>query len=197
MKETRESLSASPMWLITYRDCMTLMLVFFLLFMSFASFEDSDKLKKIKSALNEHFFPLSQPAGKSIQKVEAVTVPKNERLESFRDKKVFLADSAEIFWGDGAMISDNGKKFIAVIADFLKQMPNDIVICEKPAMLSDKNSPSGSERAWSIIEYLCRDKGMNYNRFKVSVAGTTASPLSYKRDGRMLEIVLLERSYAN
>jgi hypothetical protein len=197
MKETQESLSASPMWLITYRDCMTLMLVFFLLFMSFASFDDSDKLKKLKLVLHKQFFPLSQAGSEPIQTSDVAVNPKNGNSVGFRDKKVFLADSAEIFWGDGAIISDNGGKIIAVMADFLKQMPNDIVICERPATASDKNSPSGSERAWSVIEYLCRDKGMNYDRFRISVAGTTASPSSYKQGDRILEIVLLERSYAN
>jgi hypothetical protein len=193
----KQKLSASPMWLITYRDCMTLMLVFFLLFMSFASFDDSDKLRKVKSVLHKQFHTPSQPAEEVIQTVNAVAIPKDKDLESFRDKKVFIADSAEFFWGDGAMISDNGKKFIDVMADFLKQIPNDIVICEKPAASDDKNSPDGSERAWSIIEYLCRDKGISYDRFKISVAGTTACPPSYKQGDRIVEVVLLERSYTH
>jgi hypothetical protein len=196
MKETQESLSASPMWLITYRDCMTLVLVFFLWFMSFTPFNDLDKLNGLKSVLNKQFFSSSRSVSVPIQTDNIIVSTKDENPSGFRDKKVFLANSAEIFWGDGTMISDNGKKVIAVMADFLKQMPNDIVICERPATVSDKNYRSGSERAWSIIEYLCRDKGMNYDRFKISVAGTTASPSSYKRDDRIVEIVLLERSYA-
>jgi hypothetical protein len=205
MKETQESLSASPMWLITYRDCMTLMLVFFLLFMSFTPFNDSDKLQKLQSVFNKQFFPLSQSASEAssgnlagrIQTSDITAGSQSGNSSGFRDKKVFLVDSAEIFWGDGVMISDNGKKIITIMADFLKQMPNDIIICERPAAVSDKNFHSGTERAWSIIECLCRDKGMNYDRFKISVAGTTALPSSYKQGDRIVEIVLLERSYVN
>jgi hypothetical protein len=176
---------------------MTLMLVFFLWFMSFTPVNDLDKLQGLKSVLNKQFFQPSRSAGETVQANNIATGLTDAKIENFRDKKVFLTDSAEIFWGDGAMISDNGKKIITVMADFLKQIPNDIVICEKPAAAGDKNFRSGTERAWSIIEYLCRDKGMNYERFKISAAGTSASPSSYKQDDRIVEIVLLERSYTN
>jgi flagellar motor protein MotB len=122
---------------------------------------------------------------------------KEENYENFRDKKVFVADSAGIFWGNSMMLSKNGERVMAILADFIKQVPNNIIISERPVQNNDKNFNIGQERAWSVIDYLCKKYGISYDRFMISSSGTIDNISSDRENGRMVEIVLLERSFAN
>jgi flagellar motor protein MotB len=122
---------------------------------------------------------------------------KEENSKNFQDKKLFIADSAGIFWGNGVVLSEKGRRVMSILADFIKQMPNNIVICERPVQYNDKELNIGQERAWSIVDYLCKEHSISYDRFMISSFGTTDNISSANKNDRIVEIVLLERSFAN
>lgn len=210
----------SPVWMLTFGDCMTLLLTFFVLLMSFSSFGDAGDLKKLTKVFNERFPSLGtaskepkdafliQPVIHEEQQIDkgsekptleqgAKDSLKEETSENFHDKKVFIADSARIFWGDGVVLSENGRRVMSILADFIKQVPNNVIISERQVQDNDKNFNIGQERAWSVIDYLCKKYGISYDRFMISSGGTIDNISSDKENGRIVEIVLLERSFTN
>lgn len=219
-KYREEPAPGAPEWMLTFSDCMTLLLTFFVLLMSFSSFDDLDVFKKLKIIFKGEFPMLSTEAktprdafldAPSIHSQEQLKKGserptmergrkdnlKKETFDNFHDRKVFIADSAQIFLGGGMMLSLNGKKYMSAMADFLKQMPNNVIVCEKSVKKTDADFAAGAERAWSIIDYLCKNEGMDYGKFLVSYQGTTSDISHEDNTSRVLEIVLLERGLAN
>ncbi|MDD5135143.1 MAG: flagellar motor protein MotB [Phycisphaerae bacterium] len=209
-----------PEWMLTFSDCMTLLLTFFVLMISFSSFDEVDvfrKLRKIFSGqspsidisvkqtkdalLNPPVIHEEQQIDKGSEKPTLANEEKEglkkETIGNFHDKKVFIADSAGIFWGNGEVLSEKGRAIMSILADFIKRVPNNIVICEKPVQDNGKQLDIGQQRAWSIIDYLCEKHGISYDRFMISSCGTIDNISSGRKNDRMIEIVLLERSFIN
>ena len=132
------------------------------------------------------------------------TVKKNNLMkesapEDFRDQKVFLLASDEIFWGKGTLISASGQKQLAAMAEYFKKMRNRIVITESPLRAKDDPADLGLRRAWAIVDYMSQQQ-MDRALFSISATGTVpggALPPSLSQADRILEIVLLERRIYN
>ena len=164
----------APEWMVTFSDCMTLLLTFFVLLLSFSSFDEEifQKLKVIfadalpaVSHLGEQrkdaFLPTQQ-----IQHTEDISegsekptleTGKQDHLKQeprrdwidFRSRKVFLISSEKIFWGKGTAISLQGREALATIASFLKQIPSRVVISECPANSESQIANRDERRAIS------------------------------------------------
>jgi len=211
----------APEWMVTFSDCMTLLLTFFVLLLSFSSFDEhvfenlevifADALPSASSvtAANKDAL-LSIPQIESRRRIDegsekpTLEGAEKEGLKNETDKvdflsqKVFLVPSEKIFWAKGTAISQQGHQALAAMASFLREIPSRIVISENgPAAAHSKNF--GLPRAWAVVEYLVRRQGLDRNRFSISAA-STLPPDSVKNDqlgvgpARTLEIVLLERS---
>jgi len=218
----------TPEWMVTFSDCMTLLLTFFVLLLSFSSFDENtfQKLKAIfAESLNsasivpksnkDAFLPAAQ--FKYIKELnkgsEKPTLKKgienNLKQETepadFRNHKVFLVPSEKVFWGKGTVISRQGRRILAIMASFLKEVPNRIVISENTWGDKENSNHSGLERAWAVMEYLTATQGIDKKQLSISAASTVAagsldsdeSRRSEAKSKRMLEIVLLERSIYN
>jgi len=146
----------APEWMVTFSDCMTLLLTFFVLLLSFSSF-DEEIFQKLKVIFADALPAVSQPdkqnkdaflATQQIQHTEDISegsekptseTGKQDHLKQesepidFRSRKVFLISSEKIFWGKGTAISLQGREALATIASFLKQIPSRVVISECPA----------------------------------------------------------------
>jgi len=215
----------APEWMVTFSDCMTLLLTFFVLLLSFSSF-DENFLYRLKVIFAREFTSLKVTrtnkeaflATKSVgytQKIEKgsekPTLEKNVEENLIKDtesvdfhkKKVFLTSSDKIFWGRGTVISLQGRKSLSDIASFLKEVPNRIVISENEKRVQKSGKRLGLRRAWAVMEYLTTKQGLDSRRFSIA-AGTLqensqSSQQAYSgvKAERMLEIVLLERSIYN
>ena len=125
--------------------------------------------------------------------------------DDFRNRKVFLVPSERIFWGKGAVISRQGGKILAIMASFLKEAPNRVVISENVWRIDGNSERSSLPRAWAVMEYLTTIQGLDQNQFSISAASTVTQEIvrtdestpSGTQAKRMLEIVLLERSIYN
>ncbi|MFB0524966.1 MAG: flagellar motor protein MotB [Phycisphaerae bacterium] len=146
----------APEWMVTFSDCMTLLLTFFVLLLSFSSF-DEEIFQKLKVIFADALPAVSQPdkqnkdaflATQQIQHTEDISegsekptseTGKQDHLKQesepidFRSRKVFVISSEKIFWGKGTAISLQGREVLATIASFLKQIPSRVVISECPA----------------------------------------------------------------
>jgi len=213
----------APEWMVTFSDCMTLLLTFFVLLLSFSSF-DEDVFQKLKVIFAKEL-PSVSPVIKRAREafVETVqiepgyaldegsekpTLAKNvdDRLKKetesidFRERKVFLFSSKNIFWGNGSIISHQGRKTLSSMAAFLKEVPNRIVISEGRTNQDADSEHSGLIRSWEVLNYFTQKEGLEKGWFSIS-AGGIAGDNSWQQPGkkidRMLEIVLLERSVYN
>jgi len=219
-----EDSAGAPEWMVTFSDCMTLLLTFFVLLLTFSSFDDK-VFRKMETSLaealpsvgmsltkdREAFTEVKQiKYNKEIDKgsekptlegnIEANPKEETEFLE-FQNKKVFVTPSSRIFWGKGILISAEGRRTLSDIAELLKAIPNRIVISENEHD-STGNQDVGLKRTWAITEYLTNKHGLDKKRFGISTRSTIPEKnglgnIGYatnRKDSRRLEIVILERS---
>jgi chemotaxis protein MotB len=219
-----EESPGAPEWLVTFSDCMTLLLTFFVLLLTFSSFDKevfenlqmifADGLPSIGLARmpSKDAFLLRQQIDSSRNVDEGSEKPtleqgkedgqkKQTELLDFRGRKVFLISSEKVFWGRGTTVSRQGHEVLTAVGAFLRHMPGRIVISENG--LDDAGSGHfGLPRAYAVMDYLVTEQKVDQNRFSLS-ASTTLPRDGFKSGEsgigaeRKLEIVLLERSICN
>ncbi|UCG46535.1 MAG: hypothetical protein JSU94_13635 [Phycisphaerales bacterium] len=188
----------APEWMVTFSDCMTLLLTFFVLLLSFSSFDEKVffKAKVIFTGAMHSVNPpevknkdtfLSQRQIEPTEELdtgsEKTTLNKNLKEGSkeetepvdFRSQRVLLISSANIFWGKGAAISSEGRTTLSVLASFLKEasLPGRVVISENGPGGESKVNELGLERAWAVVEYLAR-QGTEKSKLGISMASSVS-----------------------
>ncbi|MFZ2149378.1 MAG: flagellar motor protein MotB [Sedimentisphaerales bacterium] len=187
----------APEWMVTFSDCMTLLLTFFVLLLSFSSF-DEKVFRKLKASFLEALPGVGQSdeanrdAVLPTEQIEATPELvegsekptlikglednlKEDTPTNYRRRKVFTISSERIFWGRGTLISAEGRRIMTKMASFLKEeVPGRVVVSE--------NGPAGEEdveqlclsRAWTVMEYLTTEHNLNKKWFSISAASTLA-----------------------
>jgi len=187
----------APEWMVTFSDCMTLLLTFFVLLLSFSTFD-----QKVFQRLRVIFCRALPTATKSVEKDKdsfltakqiepteefnkgsekpTLVKGKQDNLKEetepvdFRSRKVFLIPSKKVFWGKGAAISSEGCNIMATMASFLKKVPGRIVISENGREDDNGSEELGLERSWAVMDYLTTKQGLDKNHFSISVSSTVA-----------------------
>ena len=216
-----EAEPGAPEWMVTFSDCMTLLLTFFVLMLSFSSFdkktianfksifakrfsfEEKSKIDKDSFLPPEEIKSFDNTINKGSEK-PTLTAGTENNLENesqtpnYHDRKVFLISSDKIFYGNGTVVSIGGSKILAALASFLKETPARIVISENSSDVN-KDERLGMERAWSVIEFMTKKQSLDKTLFSISASGTVEEDEIEENalNKRMLEIVLLERNIYN
>ena len=208
---SEEQSSGAPEWMVTFSDCMTLLLTFFVLMLSFASFEDStfpgigaslaEALPSVGQISSQQKESMRQRQETDIQESASegtetrTPVEKNssnfmseKRPLDFRNLKVFTVPSDEVFWGKRSALSTDGRELLEIFAVFLRYQPSRVVVSE---IAPDAKDDSSMQRSWAVVEYLSSTGGISKELFSISKS-TNAS--EYEDGERMLEITVLERS---
>jgi flagellar motor protein MotB len=209
-KVEEEPQAGAPEWMITFSDCMTLLLTFFVLLLSFAGFSE----KTFRGIGNSFGNALSGVGQK--QKFEEDSMWRNQQVKhrekltkgtevktlieedtgnfmkedrplDFRNLKVFTVPSTIVFWGSGSVITKTGREILDAFVIFLKSTPNRVVISENGP---DAERTLGLSRAWTVLDYMTTKKGLDKNAFSITASSTIRNPSKVQR---MLEITLLER----
>jgi chemotaxis protein MotB len=222
-----EEEQGAPEWMVTFSDCMTLLLTFFVLLLSFSSFDDdrvflhlrviySKALTSITSrARTERDALLYLPPVKYLDELdegsEKTTSEQGSKDGLMKESKMtdlnrgvaFLISSKKVFWAQGSALSPEGRRILDTMTPFLKSSPSRIVISEKGPVNNQANQYFGLPRAWAVMEYLTKEQKLDSYRFSISADGALAQE-SYRssepeRPGteRMVEISLLRRSIYN
>jgi chemotaxis protein MotB len=223
-KSEPEQEAGAPEWMVTFSDCMTLLLTFFVLLLSFSSFDNQDDFRKMNSSFANQF----SFAPKETSEKDSLTAmpPAKQELHwgsekptlsdgsedrfkrqsepsDFLQYKTFLISSNDVFWGRGTAISTYGKKTLTDLALFLKEFPGFFVVVSESGPEDTAALGSvGLDRAWAVFDYLKTEKGISHKQLSISAAGTAVKEyhVNSVRQGntaardRMLEIVLLKRS---
>jgi len=199
-----EESAGAPLWMVTFSDCMNLLLTFFVLLVTFSAFgeEQQERILNFGNAIRTAF---GVPAELSGSRDESSMLPKqqvvakeqpeygsdaptgntspaarsgalNEDLQAadYRNHKVFLVPARKVFLGRGKALSADGRYFLAVMASFLKEVQGDVVISE--------NGPEGQggmelglSRATVVLEYLLSLQDLGRERFSMT-AESVAPP---------------------
>ena len=196
--------AGAPEWMVTFSDCMTLLLTFFVLLLSFSSFDEN-----IFDELNINFFEgrpsVGQQSRKSQEDKDAFLPTRQidasqsvivgsekptlarglednlkEETESvdFHRRKVFLISSKRIFWGKGSVVSSEGRVVMATMASFLKETPARVVISENGPVDDEGSRRFGLLRAWAVVEYLTREQNLDKKWFSIAASSLAGFPRS-------------------
>jgi flagellar motor protein MotB len=184
---------------------MTLLLTFFVLLLSFSSFDDK-VFPRMESAFSEGLSSIGLPRRKQNDALESMPrvlhfeepkegsekpTPEGQYesnpstsldFMSFQDQKVFLVPSDKVFLGRGTRMSGYGRQMLADVGTLLEAVPNRVVITEHA--LENEESPRnvGLVRAWTVTRFLTEQQGLDKRRFSISSAGTT-DPETVRQSG--------------
>jgi len=195
----------APEWMVTFSDCMTLLLTFFVLLLSFSSFDDRVfwNLKVIYSTglatitpitrSNRDAFRQDAESVKPVQELskgsEKPTSEKGTQDALLTEKtlvdmdggKVILIPSEKVFWGKGEMISPGGRSILSLLASLLDKVPNRVVISEHGPPDEPENGHYGLPRAWTVSQHLVEVHKLDRRQFSISAA-STLPPIPARRD---------------
>jgi chemotaxis protein MotB len=215
-KEIEEEIPpGAPDWMVTFSDCMTLLLTFFVLLLSFASFEpetlpmlgksfaealpsvgkskktESDTMKKKESSTMVTRTTMGTETRPPVENVQTDVPLAEKKPLDFRNVKVFTIESDKFFWGNAIAISETGREILKAMAKFLKSRPTRVVISEH----GPQPDQLGLERTWAVMQYLVQQEGIS--EAKISISNRSMLQSSNVSQ-RIFEITLLEKSiYSN
>ncbi len=218
-KQAEDEGGGAPEWMVTFSDCMTLLLTFFVLLLSFSTFDEevfrrvrdpfaesiqSGGLSTIRRSRDAVIEPLQLRSSENpvdgSEQYDPESSEDSEQADSgdpadFRDRKVFISPSSDLFWGEGTVISSQGREILDLLALYLEHTTNRVLISENgPGGVPDKK---GLDRSLEILSYLTEQKELADERFSIAFSSTLdpydPDTESLQRQ-RRLEIVLLERS---
>jgi chemotaxis protein MotB len=211
--------------MVTFSDCMTLLLTFFVLLLSFSSF-DNRIFRNLKAIYSEALTNISvmrrsdrdalmdMPPVRYIVELDKGSekptpdsgqeenLLKENELLKLRPGLAVLISSRELFWGQGTAFSTRGSRTMDLVGAFLKNVPSRVVISETGSGGDRGSVHFGLPRAWAAMEYLTAKAGLDRERFSISQAsslpsGSTGVGPARPTSERKVEIVLLERSIYN
>jgi hypothetical protein len=208
--EEESSGEGSPLWMVSFSDCMTLLMSFFLVLATFSSSGDKGAYDKSGAGVGTGKPSLSdskrdsgavtpkaalpdQPAkGSETMTPESIAglVSSGGRTDSREketySKKVFMIPSDKLFYARSDVLTQDGRDTLRLIGTYLHTVKARMVI-------SESGGPSegpllGLPRALAILKFLSIDCGLSTDTMCVSINGTVP------REQRKAEIALLERS---
>jgi chemotaxis protein MotB len=184
--------------MVTFSDCMTLLLTFFVLLISFSSF-DVKTFRRMEAAIAEGLPSIGLRLNNEVEAFRskpevALQEPPEAGSESptvdgqyesnptetldfldFQRQKIFLMPSENVFWGQGTRISGHGRRVFTDVAALIETLPNRVVISEHGFETDHEESELGLRRAWQVVRLLSTRHGLDQTRFSVSGAGTVAA----------------------
>ncbi len=221
--QSSDSSQGAPEWMVTFSDCMTLLLTFFVLLLSFSTLDDKT-YKNLKLIFNTSFSSIglkTKSIQQSMAKVDLIKHTKkidegvekpsadtgkqgalrHTPLPDITQYTVFLANSGDIFWANGNVISTSGEKTLSTLAKLLEYIPNRVLISESSINKTD-DITFGLSRAYAVMNHLVKNHNINKNRFGILANHTIekkniANVMSINendKNNRILEITLFEWS---
>lgn len=221
-KTAEEAPQSVGEWIVTFSDCMTLLLCFFVLLLTFSSFDEAslkrfggafdfdyqDSLiadtKQMRNSMIEPIVHLQDNArnGSDTPTDNELADPGNSRKaesawiledDAYRDRKVIRIASARLFEPARNELSTRGKRYLAMIAGFVRKQPCRVIISESPAIAAigrpSRRIRTGLARAWAVVDYLTRVQRLPREQFNVSA--THLADAAKARRGASVEVVLL------
>lgn len=210
---------AEALWLISFSDCMSLLMAFFIMLLTFSSFDDVE-LQKMSGVFsyqsNFTIFPVTRDSKDGVlpprDRVVDLTAegsetptdstngmtrnPKQLAIvldeESAKDRKVFYIPAHWLFWGRGTAFTQDGISHLRSLAGFMRMSPCRVVIGE--------SGPDGGpgdgldvriDRAVAVMQVLTDQMKVPAEQFGITA---TALPIPARLKGyRVVSVALISR----
>jgi len=192
---------SAPIWLLSFSDCMTNLLTFFVLLVTFSSYDNDarESIRALGKVMRKTFpgFTKSDPSDDSAivptnqiwateepasgSEKPSVTTTSNTtegvlralpETPGYKDCRVLLMPSKRVFLGKSVALSPEGRYITALIASFLKDAPGRVVVSEHGPAGDSTDAHTGLSRAWAVVEVLKAQQGLELNRCSISTAST-------------------------
>ena len=192
---------SAPIWLLSFSDCMTNLLTFFVLLVTFSSYDNDarESIRALGKVMRKTFpgFTKSDPSDDSAivptnqiwateepasgSEKPSVTTTSNTtegvlralpETPGYKDCRVLLMPSKRVFLGKSVTLSPEGRHITALIASFLKDAPGRVVVSEHGPDADSTDAQMGLSRAWAVVEVLKAQQGLELNRCSISTAST-------------------------
>lgn len=196
--------------MVTFSDCMTLLLCFFVLLLSFSSFDEM-KFDTLRGAFHSMSFDWldfdpDQPKTSVVERVNPKDFPRQGAIiptfkedkdepnkapiemldmDLYQDRTVFYLPSQRFFWGQGVNLTNDGKDYLHYMAVFLHKYPCRIVVSESSGV---ENRNLGLRRSWAVLRCLTTRENLDPERFTITTQSNAA--LRFGPQG-VLEITLM------
>lgn len=180
-------------WVISFSDCMTNLLCFFVLLVSFSSFDpgaqgriqgaftsmtasglSDSKLDPTDSVVppqQRPFDPTAEGAEKRtdappepIRKTHHDAVP---NVKAFHDQVTICIPASKLFWGSGELLTPAGRNNLKFIGSYMRMLPVRAVVRQQ-GTAADGSEDLGLKRAWAVASCICDDAQVNRDRFCIT-----------------------------
>jgi len=209
--------SSTGGWIVTFSDCMTLLLCFFVMLVSFSSFDEASLEKisgavknrsyswifPIRSDIKDSVFPdMDRPIDWTAEGSEMPTqteptlvkYPKPPaeipETDAYRASKEFYIPAEKLFFGKGAVLRPAGRRYLGMIASFMRLVPCRVVVSACNGDTEQRGRERVAlERAWTVMDYFTSVEGLPSDRF--NIAAGQALPKGHLRRISVVKIALL------
>jgi len=182
-------------WMVTFSDCMTLLLTFFVMLLSFSSFDPRDLtqvLDGFEMATQVSPFLNNRPPKESYLSEDPVVdrteegseTPTFDRLsatqaprppedplssDAYRDRRVLSIPSDLLFWGRGTSLKPEAAEVLGGVARFLRVMSCRVIIREVGG--TGPAPETSLRRAVAVMRHFTQTEKLPAERFAVADAG--------------------------
>jgi len=179
-------------WILSFSDCMTNLLCFFVLLVSFSSFDSAaqgriqgaftsmtspaisdrktDPTDAIVPPQERPFDPTPEGAEKPtdqppepVRKTQSQVVPD---VQAFHDQVTIHIPARKLFWGSGDLLTPAGRSCLKLIGSYMRLMPVRAIV--RPHGQAGPEAESGMRRAWSVISCISDDAQVSRDRFCIA-----------------------------
>ncbi|MBT3198277.1 MAG: hypothetical protein HN350_00005 [Phycisphaerales bacterium] len=209
-----EAPPGTPAWMLTFCDCMTLLLTFFVLLLSFSSFDEAKERQlygamKIRSdpSILDNQEKVDASLSKEVKLKDDVTeqgseaehdqnrdrVKNPKKLEispevnAYHKEMVLNLPSDAMFVGRSVKLTPSGQDMLERIALYLKLHPCHMMIGES----SRSGSSAGMHRLWVVLDFFRRSEAISPSQSWISQE--CPRPMYSQKNKPAIQIVLLAR----
>ena len=211
-KEREESSGPDQGWIVTFSDCMTLLLCFFVLLLTFSSFEEvkfkemtgafeslsNDAVTDIKEKPDESIVEqVESPRSTSQGSTADTNTPPHDKpnkkdielsFDKHKDRVTFYMPSSSFFYREGVSLKQQGKHKLMQFAQYLKKANCCVVIGESSI------GSIGINRACTIKNFIKRFAGLASSQFRIN---GDLSPDPYRFHGSNIVCITFLNSEAD
>ncbi len=180
-------------WILSFSDCMTNLLCFFVLLVSFSSFDVSAQgriggaftamtnpaLSDRKTEPTDAIVPPPQPPFDStsegaekptdqppepVRKTHSDVVPD---IKAFHDQVTIRVQAGKLFWASGDLLTPAGRSSLKLIGSYMRLLPVRAVVWSR-GQAGGPGTESDMRRAWSVVSCISEEAQISRDRFCIA-----------------------------
>ncbi|HUT61442.1 MAG TPA: flagellar motor protein MotB [Phycisphaerae bacterium] len=199
---TEDAPSGPGAWVVSFNDCMTNMLCFFVMLVSFSAF-DAGSLGRIRGAFKgmsldsifhgkKMLVDSLMPSDWTVDRTEkgaeqpvdfdpvSISNPRQRplvpRTDAYRDRTDLYLPANHVFWARGTLLTPHGRKCLDMTAALLRKNPRRVIVSAyEPRGAQSRDSRNRLDRCLAVADYLAAGAGLRPSLLGISAASVPRS----------------------